>query len=117
MRLAVTDTGSGIEPERLEHIFEPFFTTKEVGQGTGLGLATVHGIVTQSGGRVEVASEPGLGTSFNVYSRPPTRRAEAAGPAGERPRLGGDETLLLCEDEDGVRQLIEYVLTAPATAC
>jgi CheY-like chemotaxis protein/anti-sigma regulatory factor (Ser/Thr protein kinase) len=111
--LAVTDTGVGMSRETVEHVFEPFFTTKEVGQGTGLGLATVHGIVSQSGGRVHVYSEPGLGTSFKVYL-PATDRAaaaEAAGPSGDEGELGGSETILLCEDEDGVRHLIEYVLT------
>jgi PAS domain S-box-containing protein len=112
VRLAVSDTGTGIEPGVLEHIFEPFFTTKDVGLGTGLGLATVHGIVSQSGGRVEVRSEHGLGSTFTVWlpaaeaKRPPIEIAEP-----ERPRLGGDETLLVCEDEAGVRALIEVVLT------
>ena len=98
-----SDTGTGIEPDVLERIFEPFYTTKEVGLGTGLGLATVHGIVTQSGGRVEVSSEPGLGSTFTVWL--PAAADERAAPEAverrERPRLGGDETLLLCEDEDG----------------
>ena len=111
---ASTDTGVGHgRRETLEHVFEPFFTTKEVGQGTGLGLATVHGIVSQSGGRVHVYSEPGLGTSFKVYL--PRHRPRGAADGGPRrpptADLGGTETILLCEDEDGVRHLIEHVLT------
>jgi two-component system cell cycle sensor histidine kinase/response regulator CckA len=113
VRLAVSDTGSGIEPGRLERIFEPFYTTKEVGLGTGLGLATVHGIVTQSGGRVDVISDPGLGSTFTVWLPAAEDEERDAAPVehAERPRLGGDETLLLCEDEDGVRALVELVLT------
>jgi two-component system, cell cycle sensor histidine kinase and response regulator CckA len=110
--LIVTDTGVGMTAATLEHIFEPFFTTKTVGEGTGLGLATVHGIVNQSGGEVLVYSEPGLGTSFKVYlpvsGEPPEQPAQAG--AGEDD-LRGDETVLLCEDEEGVRHLIETVLT------
>ena len=112
VRLAVSDTGVGIEPGVLEHIFEPFYTTKDVGLGTGLGLATVHGIVTQSGGRVSVSSNPGLGSTFTVLL--PAAEPELAAEEvehRERPRRGGDETLLLCEDEDGVRKLVELVLT------
>jgi two-component system, cell cycle sensor histidine kinase and response regulator CckA len=112
--LAVTDTGVGMTRETLDRVFEPFFTTKEVGQGTGLGLATVHGIVSQSGGRVHVYSEPDLGTSFKVYL-PATDQSAAAERPGDRAdldRLGGGETVLLCEDEEGVRHLVEYVLTA-----
>jgi CheY-like chemotaxis protein len=112
--LSVTDTGVGMDRDTLEHVFEPFFTTKEVGQGTGLGLATVHGIVTQSGGRVHVYSEPDLGTSFKVFLPATGERAEAGGDddrAGAA-MLGGTETVLLCEDEDGVRHLVEHVLTA-----
>jgi signal transduction histidine kinase len=110
VRLAVSDTGAGIEPAELERIFEPFYTTKEVGLGTGLGLATVHGIVTQSGGRVEVSSEPGLGSTFTVLL-PAAEGAPRGRERVEPPAAGGDETLLLCEDEDGVRKLIELVLT------
>ncbi len=110
VRLAVSDTGSGIEPELLERIFEPFYTTKEVGLGTGLGLATVHGIVTQSGGRVDVVSSPGMGSTFTVLLPAADAALEPAVEPVERPRLGGDETLLLCEDEDGVRKLLELVL-------
>jgi two-component system, cell cycle sensor histidine kinase and response regulator CckA len=111
VRLSVSDTGSGIEPDVLERIFEPFYTTKDVGFGTGLGLATVHGIVTQSGGRVEVVSDLGLGSTFSVLlPAAPDEHADAPIEHRERPRLGGSETLLLCEDEDAVRALIELVL-------
>jgi PAS domain S-box-containing protein len=111
VRLAVSDTGTGIAAEVLEHIFEPFYTTKDVGLGTGLGLATVHGIVTQSGGRVEVASDLGLGSTFTVLL-PAASSEHTDEPVEQRaqPRLGGTETLLLCEDEDAVRQLVELVL-------
>jgi two-component system cell cycle sensor histidine kinase/response regulator CckA len=110
--IAVSDTGVGIEPEALPHIFEPFYTTKPVGEGTGLGLATVHGAVTQSGGRVTVDSEPGRGTTFRVYL-PATQAAQEShddSPEGER-QLRGSETLLVCEDEQGVRDLLERLLT------
>ena len=110
VRLAVSDTGTGIEPGVLEHIFEPFYTTKDVGLGTGLGLATVHGIVTQSGGRVEVSSDPGLGSTFTVLL-PAAEGAPREPERAEPPAIGGHETLLLCEDEDGVRKLLELVLT------
>jgi PAS domain S-box-containing protein len=110
----VTDTGHGMPPDVLEHAFEPFFTTKAPGHGTGLGLATVHGIVDQSGGSVTVRSAPGEGAEFTV-----TFPSAARGPAvGERPapaeagRVDGDETVLLCEDATAVRQLLEHVLAA-----
>src|SRR4051794_18359032 len=103
--LIVTDTGVGMEPSVLEHLFEPFFTTKGVGAGTGLGLATVHGIVTQSGGDVHVYSEPGLGTSFKVYLPVSDAVAAPAAPAPAEDDLHGEETVLLCEDEEGVRRL------------
>ena len=111
--LIVTDTGVGMEREVLDRVFEPFFTTKGVGQGTGLGLATVHGIVNQSGGEILVYSEPGLGTSFKVYLPVSGEAAESADArdTSDVERLHGDETVLLCEDEDGVRHLIETVLT------
>jgi PAS domain S-box-containing protein len=112
VRLAVSDTGSGIEPALLERIFEPFYTTKDVGFGTGLGLATVHGIVSQSGGRVEVTSDPGLGSTFTVLLTA-TPNVSSGEPVvhRDRPTLGGSETLLLCEDEDGVRTLVELILS------
>ncbi len=112
VRLAVTDTGVGMTREVTERIFEPFFTTKEQGQGTGLGLATVHGIVTQSGGRVAVYSEPGLGSTFRVFL-PVAAREKAVQTAvtNGAEGLGGSEAVLVCEDEEGVRRLIEVILT------
>jgi len=111
--LIVSDTGTGIDPETAAHLFEPFFTTKEPGRGTGLGLATVHGIATQSGGHVEVYSEVGAGATFKVYL-PVTAAAAAAGGAADTPAdavPGGTETVLVCEDEEAVRSLIERVLS------
>lgn len=116
--LAVTDNGCGMDAQTQAHLFEPFFTTKEKGKGTGLGLATVYGIVKQSGGYVWVYSEPGRGTTFKVYL--PQIEQEAAKPrstddgagAGAKSRRRGSETVLLVEDEEGVRQLTrEYLET------
>jgi two-component system cell cycle sensor histidine kinase/response regulator CckA len=104
--LSVTDTGIGMPEDILTHAFEPFFTTKEIGKGTGLGLATVYGIVKQSGGHIHVESAPGQGTTFSVYL---PRMADKAPPAeSEASRLKaarGTETVLLVEDEDKVRAL------------
>jgi PAS domain S-box-containing protein len=108
--LVVADTGQGMDAQTLARIFEPFFTTKEVGKGSGLGLATVDGIVAQSGGRITVASTPGQGTTFTILlpsttDLPPgASTAEAAGPPT------GSETILLVEDEPALRRLSRRVL-------
>jgi CheY-like chemotaxis protein len=111
VRLSVADTGDGIAAADLPHIFEPFFTTKEVGQGTGLGLATVYGIVKQHGGWIEVESQPGVGTTFNIFlARMPSRAAPKAEDAAPARALRGTETILLVEDESAVRQLMQRLL-------
>jgi PAS domain S-box-containing protein len=109
--LTVTDTGTGMTPQVQARLFEPFFTTKEVGKGTGLGLATVHGIVARSGGSVGVYSEVGRGTAFKVYFP----RADAAEMVAEAPSLvarphAGAETVLVVEDADGLRELTRRLL-------
>jgi CheY-like chemotaxis protein len=110
--LAVCDTGVGMDAATQAHAFEPFFTTKPVGQGTGLGLASVYGIVKQSGGDIRVHSEPGLGTTFRIYL-PRVDAAAAALPLpAPAPAPTGGETILVVEDEQRVRQYAQRVLEA-----
>jgi CheY-like chemotaxis protein len=112
VRLTVSDTGCGMSPEVLSRVFEPFFTTKEVGKGTGLGLATVYGIARQHEGWIEVRSQVGVGTEFDVYFpcsaaaviEPETLKVEV--PAA----TGGTETILAAEDEPALRELVQAVL-------
>jgi len=108
--MAVTDTGVGMDKETMSRVFEPFFTTKEKGRGTGLGLSTVYGIIKQSGGYIWAYSEPGRGSSFKVYF-PRTDAPEELPsiPSAGTPR--GKETILIVEDEDGLRQLARIILT------
>ncbi len=109
--LSVSDTGCGIPPEILPRIFEPFFTTKEVGKGTGLGLATVYGIVRQHRGSISIESEPGEGTTFRIYFPETRGRApEAVVPSGGT-LSDGTETILLVEDEPALQMIVARVLT------
>ncbi len=109
--LSVTDTGCGMDAETRDHIFEPFFTTKAVGQGTGLGLATVHGVVKQNHGCIDVDSAPGHGTTFRIYLPRAVAGAEPAGGPHDAPApKGGAETILLVEDEPAMLTLSRKIL-------
>jgi CheY-like chemotaxis protein len=108
--LGVTDTGCGMSAETLSHIFEPFFTTKEIGKGTGLGLATVYGVVAQQEGWIEVTSEVGHGTTLKIFL-PVSADAAQSVRGDEAGNLsGGDETILVVEDEPSVREIMTHVL-------
>ncbi len=111
VKLTVSDNGSGMDAETRQHIFEPFFTTKAKGEGTGLGLAMVYGVVKQSGGHIMVYSEPGIGTTFTIYLprvMEASEEVEAAEVSDELPK--GTETILLVEDEEAVRSLTRQIL-------
>jgi CheY-like chemotaxis protein len=112
VQLCVSDTGSGIDPETLERIFEPFFTTKDLGHGTGLGLATVHGIVSQHGGSIHVASDATTGSVFrvNLPSVDELPSATKTGTPAVARRSPGSETILVAEDEERVRTLVRGIL-------
>ncbi|PYP82793.1 MAG: hybrid sensor histidine kinase/response regulator [Blastocatellia bacterium AA13] len=122
VRLSIEDTGCGMEQSTLEQIFEPFFTTKDVGKGTGLGLATVYGIVKQSGAHISVSSEPDEGTTFEIYWSVAEEVFDsviteaALDPRSVKAGLSdqsiGGETILLVEDEEPVRDLVEQVLSS-----
>jgi CheY-like chemotaxis protein len=110
--LAVSDTGCGMSPEVRARVFDPFFTTKEIGKGTGLGMAMIHGLVKQHNGYIDVESAPGLGTTVRLFfpavsvpERPPVAGSE------RRPDLGGPERILIVDDEDGIRRSANRVLT------
>ena len=109
--IKVADTGTGIPRDVLERVFEPFFTTKPKGAGTGLGLATVYGIISQAGGTVRLYSEPGMGTVFSILLPVTSQAVPAAAPTAREPRPGHGETVLLVEDEDSMREVTRRILT------
>ena len=112
--LTISDTGTGMTPEVQQHLFEPFFTTKDIGEGTGLGLAQVYGIIRQHGGAIDVETAPGDGTAFHIYL--PASSQASGSPFGApsrstvEPPPGRGETILLVEDEENVRQATERIL-------
>ncbi|MFI5897930.1 ATP-binding protein [Actinoplanes sp. NPDC051513] len=112
-RLQVSDTGEGMSAEVAAHIFEPFYTTKPRGKGTGLGLATVYGIVTEAGGSINVFSEPGVGTTFRIYLPLATTEAGAPVPVarGAAPPGGDGRTILVVEDEAALARVVTRILT------
>jgi PAS domain S-box-containing protein len=112
VRLTISDSGYGMDKEMLTHIFEPFFTSKEFGKGTGLGLATVYGAVKQNNGFINVYSEPGLGTTFNIYLPRLTGGEKLSAPTtrSTEPTRGGQETILLTEDEPAILEMTTTML-------
>jgi two-component system cell cycle sensor histidine kinase/response regulator CckA len=110
VRLAVSDNGAGIDPRVLPHIFEPFFTTKEAGQGTGLGLAQIYGIVEQHNGCISVDSRPGQGSTFNLYFPALAPEAPARGPVAAELPMGQGQTILLVEDNPAVMEVTTAML-------
>jgi two-component system cell cycle sensor histidine kinase/response regulator CckA len=112
VRLTVTDTGAGIDPPTLQRIFEPFFTTKEPGTGTGLGLATVYGIVHRLSGGIDVASQPGAGSSFGIYLPEAVDLTRPSNAAADARLSRGTETIAVVEDEEPLRMLASRMLTS-----
>ena len=112
VRLSVADNGVGMDAETQARIFEPFFTTKEVGKGTGLGLSTVYGVITQSGGYIEVQSRVGQGTTFEICLPAVAQAAQPEPNSRIDNCFGGTETILLVEDEDALRSLTRDLLTS-----
>lgn len=110
VHFSVSDTGTGMSPDLLEHIFEPFFSTKEEEKGTGLGLATVYGIVRQHEGFIHVRSKPGQGASFHIYLPTAQEPVSSVAEARDVLRVGGTETLLVAEDDENVRTLTTRIL-------
>jgi two-component system, cell cycle sensor histidine kinase and response regulator CckA len=110
VRLRVSDTGVGMPPETVQRAFDPFFTTKPPGQGTGLGLATVYGIIQQAGGRSQIYSEPDVGTTFTVLLPATDQLTASTEPAGDSPARRGEETILLVEDEQALREVTRRIL-------
>ena len=112
--VSVSDTGSGMDKRTMSRVFEPFFTTKEKGKGTGLGLSVVYGIVESHHGYIHVKSEPGVGTTFTLYFPLVSRRSGeiTATNAREEPVAGGNETILVVEDEEMLRTLLQSLLKA-----
>ncbi|MBT8495366.1 MAG: PAS domain S-box protein [Deltaproteobacteria bacterium] len=108
--LQVIDTGTGMDESTVQRIFEPFYTTKPVGQGTGLGLATVHGVVAQSGGAVTVDSKPGRGTTFSIYLPRLAEGGKRAKQSDKIPMIGGNHCVLVVDDERAVLQVVSRVL-------
>jgi CheY-like chemotaxis protein len=111
VRLSVSDTGCGMEPRTVSRIFEPFFTTKRPGHGTGLGLAMVYGIVKQHGGSITCQSQPGQGTTFHLYWPVPRMTVEKQDSAKHESAPGGNETILMIDDDEPVRELGKRILT------
>ncbi len=111
VRVRLSDTGAGMSPEAVQRAFDPFFTTKPPGEGTGLGLATVYGIVQRAGGSAQIYSEPNLGTTFTALL-PASGQAHSPAPLKPDPvRLRGDETILLVEDEPSLRKVAKRILS------
>jgi CheY-like chemotaxis protein len=110
VQLAISDSGVGMDRETREHIFEPFFTTKEVGKGTGLGLATIYGIVQQLGGHIWLYSEPGQGSTFKLYFPEHDAAVEPVAPTSVAPAGRRSGTIMVVEDEIAVRDMTTRLL-------